>query len=44
MNTDNPPLTILFLNDYLHGMGGAERNLIQLLNGMVKSIFRKQNF
>ena len=40
MNTDNPPLTILFLNDYLHGMGGAERNLIQLLNGMDKSIFR----
>lgn len=40
MNTDKPPLTILFLNDYLHGMGGAERNLIQLLNGMDKSRFR----
>lgn len=40
MNTDKPPLTILFLNDYLHRMGGAERNLIQLLNGMDKSRFR----
>jgi glycosyltransferase involved in cell wall biosynthesis len=27
-------INILFLNDYLHGVGGAERNLIQLLQGI----------
>jgi glycosyltransferase involved in cell wall biosynthesis len=35
-----PPYTILYLNDYLHGMGGAERNLIQLLEGIDRQTFK----
>lgn len=31
MNFKRYPIIVLFLNDYLHGMGGAERNLIQTL-------------
>jgi len=40
MNLDRPPFSILYLNDYLHNMGGAEKNLIQLLEGIDKSRFR----
>ena len=39
MKPDRSRYTILYLNDYLHGMGGAERNLIQILDGIDKRKF-----
>lgn len=39
MNAYRYPLKILYLNDYLHGMGGAERNLIQTLEGIDRCRF-----
>lgn len=39
MNADGSVNTILYLNDYLHDMGGAERNLIQILEGLNKREF-----
>ncbi len=40
MNLPQDPYTILYLNDYLHGLGGAERNLLQILAGLDNKRFK----
>jgi len=40
MPLDNAPATILYLHDYLYAIGGSEKNLIHLLNGLDPKRFK----